>query len=98
MSNAAETGTSFRRVSERPTVLAVPDPQHRWRCGGCGNMTRFDVVREARTREFWHLDPAGAATVDDTDILSERVASVSCRWCGRDDVIEVVARPGAESG
>ncbi|MDQ3486035.1 MAG: hypothetical protein M3445_11600 [Actinomycetota bacterium] len=66
-------------------------------------MTRFDVVREARTREFWHLDLAGGPTVEDTDTLSERIASVSCRWCGRDDAIEVVERPeagppGAERG
>lgn len=60
-------------------------------------MTRFDVVREARTREFWHLDLAGVPTVEDTDTMSERIASVSCRWCGRDDAIEVVERPGVES-
>jgi hypothetical protein len=60
-------------------------------------MTRFDVVREAKTREFWHLDLAGGLTVEDTDTLSERIASVSCRWCGRDDAIEVVERPGVES-
>jgi len=59
-------------------------------------MTRFDVVREAKTSEFWHLDLAGVPTVEDTDILSERIASVSCRWCGRDDAIAVVERPEAE--
>lgn len=60
-------------------------------------MTRFDVVREARTREFWHLDLAGVPTVEYTDTMSERIASVSCRWCGRDDAIEVIERPGVES-
>ncbi len=98
MTNAADAGTSPRRVSVDSGVLTVPDEQHRWRCGGCGNMTRFDVVREAKTREFWHLDLSGGATVEDTDMLSERIASVCCRWCGRDDVIEVVERPGAGSG
>jgi len=60
-------------------------------------MTRFDVVREARTREFWHLDLAGDPRVEDTETLSQRIVSVSCRWCGRDDTIEVVERPGVES-
>lgn len=81
------------------TVRAgVPDGQHRWRCGGCGNMTRFDVVREARTQEFWHLDLSGAVTVEDTDVVTERIVSIACRWCGRDDTVEVVARPGADLG
>ncbi len=79
-------------------AAAVPDEQHRWRCGGCGNVTRFDVVREAKTREYWHLDLGGQPTVEDSDTLSERVASVSCRWCGRDDAIEVIERPGASPG
>lgn len=61
-------------------------------------MTRFDVVREAKTREFWHLDLAGGPTVEDTDTVSERIASVACRWCARDDAIEVVERPGARPG
>ncbi|MFZ4511082.1 MAG: hypothetical protein ACOYNJ_08995 [Candidatus Nanopelagicales bacterium] len=37
-------------------ALTLPDEHHRWRCGHCGNLTRFDVVRRARTREYWHVD------------------------------------------
>jgi RNase P subunit RPR2 len=75
----------------------IPDDDHRWRCGACGNLTRFDVVRSARTREFWHLDLAGAASVDIEETLSTDVLSVTCRWCGRGDQITVVTRPGRES-
>jgi RNase P subunit RPR2 len=70
----------------------LPGAGERWRCAGCGNLTRFDVVRTRRTREFWHVDLAGAATVDDVQTLEEQVAEVTCRWCGRGDSIEYVPR------
>ena len=62
--------------------LTVPDAGSRWRCAQCGNLTRFDVVRQARTREFWHLDLAGEPTVESVEVLSDALESVSCRWCG----------------
>lgn len=79
------------------SISVVPDERHRWRCGGCGNLTRFDVVRAARTREFWHLDLSGAASIEESVSLSNDVVSVSCRWCGRGDQVEVVTRPGIDS-
>ncbi len=75
---------------------ALPGPEQRWRCGGCGNLTRFDVTRSRRTVEFWHVDLAGDAVVEDTEVRNEVVESVTCRWCGRSDAIELVAR--AEAG
>ena len=78
--------------------IALPDETHRWRCAGCGNLTRFDVVRTRRTSEFWHLDLAGDPRVEQTEVLAETVASVSCRWCGRSDAIELVARNEAGDG
>ncbi|MDQ1614640.1 MAG: hypothetical protein QOJ60_579, partial [Actinomycetota bacterium] len=39
--------------------MSVPPdvtPQTRWRCARCGNLTRFDVTRRSRVREFVHLD------------------------------------------
>lgn len=79
--------------------IALPDETHRWRCGGCGNLTRFDVTRTRRTTEFWHLDLAGEPRVEDTEVLAESVESVSCRWCGRSDAIELVLRnePGDDA-
>ena len=70
----------------------LPDSSNRWRCGGCGNLTRFDVTRTRRTTEFWHFDLAGEHEVESTDVKGESVDSVSCRWCGRDDAIEIVGR------
>jgi hypothetical protein len=71
----------------------LPDERHRWRCGHCGNLTRFDVVRRARTREFWHVDLAGAPEVEGVEVIEEHIDEVSCRWCGNGDRIEVIARP-----
>jgi hypothetical protein len=48
--------------------VALPDPTQRWRCGGCGNLTRFDLTRTRRTTEYWHVDLAGDADpAQDTD-------------------------------
>ena len=71
----------------------IPDERSRWRCAHCGNLTRFDVVRSSRVREFWHLDMAGVPVVEETEVLAETIESVSCRWCGSADRVEVVARP-----
>ena len=72
--------------------IEIPDANQRWRCAGCGNLTRFDVTRTRRTTEFWHFDLAGDHRVEETNVRDEAVEAVSCRWCGRDDAIEVVAR------
>jgi hypothetical protein len=78
-----------------PTPV-LPDPAHRWRCGGCGNLTRFDVTRTRRTQEFWHYDLAGEHQVESVEVLGEDVEAVACRWCGRSDAIETVARSDAD--
>lgn len=72
--------------------IEIPDASQRWRCAGCGNLTRFDVTRTRRTTEFWHFDLAGDHEVEETDVRDESVEAVSCRWCGRDDAIERVDR------
>mgnify|MGYP007076023634 CR=1 FL=1 len=73
-------------------TVALPDAAHRWRCGGCGNLTRFDVTRTRRTNEYWHFDLAGEPAVESTEVLAETVESVTCRWCSRSDAIELVDR------
>ncbi len=77
-------------------ALEIPDAGHRWRCSGCGNLTRFDVTRTRRTTEFWHFDLAGDHQVEETEVRDESVESVTCRWCGRADAIEVVPRHPAD--
>ena len=73
-------------------AAALPDANTRWRCGGCGNLPRFDVERTRRTTEFWHFDLAGDHAVEESTTQHEHVESVTCRWCGRSDAIEHVSR------
>ncbi len=54
----------------------------RYRCTACGNLTRFDVVTERRTSSFHHYTLGGELSVEDEQVLYERVVEVSCRWCG----------------
>jgi hypothetical protein len=79
-------------VGVNATPPAPPDAGGRWRCAACGNLTRFDVRRTRRTAEFWHFDLAGDHRVEESEVLAETLESVTCRWCGRSDAIEVVAR------
>jgi hypothetical protein len=76
------------------TSPPVPSATTRWRCSRCGNLTRFDVMRSTRSREYVHLDLAGEAVVEETEVLAETVESVRCRWCDAVDSVELVARPG----
>ena len=71
---------------------SMPDATSRWRCGGCGNLTRFDVTCSRRTTEFWHFDLAGGHQIEESVTQYEQVDSVTCRWCGREDAIELVSR------
>jgi hypothetical protein len=71
----------------------MPTATTRWRCSRCGNLTRFDVTRSTRAREYVHLDLAGAPVVEERQVLAETVESVRCRWCDAVDSIELVARP-----
>ena len=75
--------------------VALPGPTQRWRCAQCGNLTRFDVVRSSRVREFVHLDLAGEARTEETQELAETVEEVRCRWCSGGGSVEVVPRPDA---
>ena len=74
------------------------EPGRRFRCDGCGNVTRFDVVATARTRRYHHFDLGGERHIEDEEVLEHRVESVTCRWCGRGDAVRVEAAPVAESG
>ena len=63
----------------------------RFRCTQCGNLTRFDVVEERRTRSYHHFTLAGELTVEEEEILDSRREQVTCRWCGSSDHIEELA-------
>ena len=58
-------------------------------------MTRFDVVRTSTVKQYWHSDMSGEVSIDTTETTAEEVQSVSCRWCGATEEIELVLRPAA---
>ncbi|HUY64878.1 MAG TPA: hypothetical protein VMV14_10235 [Acidimicrobiales bacterium] len=66
-------------------------PPARYRCSACGNLTRFDVVTDRRTRAFHHYSVGGELHVEDEQVLTEDVVEVSCRWCGHGRAVELVA-------
>ena len=71
-------------------------PEARYRCTACGNLTRFDVVTERKTRAFHHFSVGGDLSIEDVEVLDEHVIEVACRWCGHGDAIEVLeVAPGA---
>ena len=75
--------------------MPAPEVPTRFRCGQCGNLTRFDVVRTRTTREFWHFSIDGKLTVEEEELVSEPERTVTCRWCGAsDDRIEEVELDG----
>jgi hypothetical protein len=76
--------------------LSPPTEETRWRCALCGNLTRFDVQRTVRSRDFVHVDLAGVPVVEEREVVSETIERVTCRWCGRADSVELVARPASE--
>lgn len=73
--------------------VALPGPERRWRCGACGNLTRFDVVRTLRSREFVHVSLAGDQEVQEREVLSETIERVTCRWCAAVDGVVLEPRP-----
>lgn len=76
-----------------------PVPPTRYRCATCGNLTRFDVVTTRRTSAFHHFTTGGDLQVEDEQVLSEELESVTCRWCGPGGAVEavpVVAAGGEE--
>ena len=62
----------------------------RYRCGTCGNLTRFDVTTRRRTQAFHHYTVGGELAVEDEVVLDERIEAVTCRWCGPSGSVEVL--------
>jgi hypothetical protein len=63
----------------------------RYRCAACGNVTRFDVTVQRRTKAYHHYTVGGELSVEDEVVLAEDVQEVSCRWCGSGRAVEVLA-------
>ena len=74
----------------------------RYRCDGCGNLTRFDVTVSQTTKAFHHFTVGGELVIEDEEVLARHVDDVVCRWCGHGrSVIEIeddeLAGPGSAS-
>ncbi len=83
-----------RGADDAAAELAAPLAEgRRYRCGGCGNVTRFDVISRARTRRYLHFDLGGSAAVDEEEVLAAHVESVTCRWCARTDTVRIEDAP-----
>lgn len=65
-------------------------PRTRFRCGQCGNLTRFDVVESRRTRAYYHFSVAGLLSVESEEVLGSDRERVTCRWCGSSDAVEEI--------
>jgi hypothetical protein len=79
-------------------VVATPEPSpvRRYRCTSCGNLTRFTVTSTRRTSAFHHFTVGGELTIEDVEVLEDRVESVTCRWCGTGaGVVELEGAPSA---
>ncbi len=76
-------------VADGPTA-ATDRPARRYRCTACGNLTRFTVVTNRRTRAFHHFTVGGALEVEDVELLEETVEEVTCRWCGNGGAVEIL--------
>jgi len=68
----------------------MPAVPARYRCNACGNLTRFDVTATRRTTAFHHYTVGGELTIEEEQVLSEEVESVSCRWCGSGKSVETL--------
>ena len=59
----------------------------RYRCENCGNKTRFDVVATEKSKSFYHYSLAGELTIENVEVESFDVESVTCRWCGSNKTV-----------
>ena len=74
----------------------MSDP--RYRCDGCGNLTRFDVTTSRTTKAFHHYTVGGELEVEETTVLSNHVDEVVCRWCGHGrSIVELGEDPALEA-
>jgi hypothetical protein len=75
-----------------------PATTARYRCTHCGNLTRFDVTVTRRSRSYHHYTVGGDLEIEETEVLSEDIEAVECRWCGTGkDVVTLDGEAPAES-
>jgi hypothetical protein len=85
------------RAEVHPGAAVGLAPGTRYRCDGCGNLTRFDVEVVERSRRFWHVSVSGVGRVEEQDVAEQEVVAVVCRWCGSADRVAVAPAPAGEA-
>ena len=88
--SAVESAPVESADSPSAAGTGAPTGSTRYRCAACGNLTRFDVVTNRRTKAFHHYSVGGELTVEEVEVLDQTVEEVSCRWCGNGKAIEVI--------
>ena len=48
-----------------------------------------------RTRAFHHYTLGGDLSIEDEEVLDERIDEVVCRWCGTGTAVEVITEDGS---
>jgi len=64
--------------------------ESRYRCGSCGNLTRFDLEVTRRVRERHYVTVGGHLAIEGSELLSETVDRVTCQWCGHGNDVVLV--------
>lgn len=73
---------SMRYVTSYGRVACSSMSVKRYRCGACGNLTRFEVVMSRRTRETHHVGLDGIPVIGGAELLADSAEEVVCAWCG----------------
>lgn len=89
-STAAGSAGAGPTTAPAPALDSLAGSTSRFRCAACGNLTRFDVVMNRRTRSFHHFSVGGDLTIEEVEVLDESVEEVLCRWCGNGSAVEVL--------
>lgn len=74
-----------------------PGAGQRYRCDGCGNLTRFDIETVERVRRYWHADLSGQGEVESEERLETHAEEITCRWCGTGARVRVIEAPVAQA-
>ena len=79
----AEDRITAEALAAVPHAEGTSAPK-RYRCTGCGNLTRFDAVVTRVTKEFWHLALDGSRIDEPTgiEVLNETIGTITCIKCG----------------
>ncbi|WP_341251359.1 hypothetical protein [Euzebya pacifica] len=84
--------TPMSERTDDPAAVGLK-PGTRYKCEGCGNLTRFDVTVTEHATRFWHAELSGEGRIESADDARINIESVSCRWCGSADRIVVERAP-----